>query len=217
SMETMRCDMGGAAAVLGTIQVIAALGLKVNVVGVIPSAENSIAANSYKPGDVYLSYAGKSVEIGNTDAEGRLILADAIAYTIKMYEPTQLIDIATLTGAIHIALGPESTGLFSNNDALAGALEKAGTDSFERVWRMPLIREYRDTLKSDIADIKNHGVRGGSAIIAALFIEEFVGKLPWAHLDIASTAFYDEGRRYHPKLGTGIGVRLLVSYLSAMA
>ncbi len=216
SMETMRCDMGGAAAVLGTLQAIAALGIRVNVTGVIPSTENAIGSNSFKPGDVYTSYSGKSVEIGNTDAEGRLILADAISFTIKNYAPTQLIDIATLTGAINVALGPEATGLFSNDDALADALYQAGLDTFERVWRMPLIREYRDALKSDVADIKNIGGRGGGAIIASLFIEEFVGKLPWAHLDIASTAYLDQNLRYHPKLGTGVGVRLLVSYLSSL-
>lgn len=213
SMETMRCDMGGAAAVLGAMQAVAALGLKMNVVGVIPSTENSISSNSFKPGDVYLSHAGKSVEITNTDAEGRLILADAISYAIKHFSPTKLIDLATLTGAIGIALGPEATGLMSNDGALTEAFVQAGEDTFERVWQLPLLREYRDALKSDVADIKNWGGRYAGAIVAAIFIQEFVGKLPWVHLDIASTAYYDEPRRYHPKLGTGIGVRLLVSYL----
>lgn len=213
SMETMKCDMGGAACVLGVIDTAAKLGLKVNLVGVIPSTENSLSATSYKPGDVYKGYSGKTVEIGNTDAEGRLILADALAYAVEHFQPTRIIDFATLTSAIDIALGAETSGLMSNNDALADAIFRAGNATYERVWRMPVHEEYRDQLKSDIADIKNVGGRSAGAITAAIFLQEFIGKTPWAHLDIASTAYLNDARRYHPKNATGIGVRLMIDFL----
>lgn len=214
SMETMKCDMGGAAAVLGTLYAAMKLKLPVNIIGVIPTTENSISGHSFKPGDVYTSHSGKTVEIGNTDAEGRLILADAITYTLKHYKPTRLIDIATLTGAIEVALGSEASGLFCNNEKLAKQLYEAGEFTYERLWRMPLYEEYRDHLKSDLADIKNIGGRAGGSCTAAKFLEEFVGKeTPWAHLDIASTAFFSEAKRYQPKYGSGIGVRLLIEFL----
>lgn len=213
SMETMKCDMGGAATALGTILAAAKLKLKTNISVVIPSTENSISAESYKPGDVYTSYSGKTVEIGNTDAEGRLILADALSYAVKNLMPTRLVDFATLTGAIEIALGNETSGLMSNNDALADSLIRAGSTSFERVWRLPLYEEYREQLKSDIADIKNIGGRPAGSITAAVFLQEFVENTPWAHFDIAGTAYLNEGRRYHPKHGTGIGVRLMIDFL----
>lgn len=217
SMETMKCDMGGAAVALGVIQVAAALGLKQNITVVIPSVENSISATSYKPGDVYKSYSGKTVEIGNTDAEGRLILADALSYAVKHLHPKEIIDIATLTGAIEVALGSECAGLFCNNDALADALLRAGSVTYERIWRMPLFEEYRDLLKSEIADIRNHGGRSGGAISAALFLKEFiVPMVPWAHLDIAGTAYFNEKKRYHPKSATGIGVRLLIEAIETL-
>lgn len=212
SMETMRCDMGGAATVLGTLKSIADLGLKINVVGVIPSTENAIGPSSFKPGDVYTAFSGKTVEIGNTDAEGRLILADAIAYTCKHFNPARIIDFATLTGAMEIALGNETTGVMSNRDDLANALIEAGNETFERVWRLPLFEEYKEQLKSEIADIKNIGGRPAGSITAALFLQEFVGDTPWAHCDIAGTAYLSEARRYHPKFGTGIGVRLMVEF-----
>lgn len=213
SMEQMKCDMGGAATALATLHTIAALELKVNLTIIIPSTDNSIGPSSYKPGDTYTSYLGKTVEIGNTDAEGRLILADALAYADKNLKPTRIIDFATLTGAIDIALGSEASGLMSNNDALADLLIQAGSSTFERVWRLPLYEEYRDTLKSDIADIRNIGGRSAGSICAALFLQEFVGKTPWAHFDIASTAYLSENRRYHPKYGTGVGVRLMIDFL----
>lgn len=211
-MESMKCDMAGAALVLGVMRAVATLGLPINLSVVIPSTENAIGSQSFKPGDVYISHNGKSVEIGNTDAEGRLILADALSYTVKNLNPTRIIDFATLTGAIDIALGPEATGLFSNNELLADQLYEAGEETFERLWQLPLYAEYRDNLKSDIADIKNIGGRSGGSIIAAIFLKEFVGNLPWAHLDIASSAFLSESRRYQPKLATGIGVRLMVQF-----
>lgn len=213
SMETMKCDMGGAAAAIGTIVAASTIGLKVNVTAVVPSTENSIGSRSYKPGDVYTAYSGKTVEISNTDAEGRLILADALSYVSAKMKPNRIIDFATLTGAIDIALGAEASGLMSNNDALADLLIRAGSDTFERVWRLPLYEEYKEQLKSDIADIKNSGGRSGGAITAAMFLKDFVGTVDWAHLDIASTAYLSEGRRYHPKHATGVGVRLMIDFL----
>ena len=212
-METMKCDMAGAATALGTFQAVASLGLKVNLTVVIPSTENAISSKSYKPGDVYTSHSGKTIEIGNTDAEGRLILADALSYAIKKLKPACIIDFATLTGAIDIALGPEASGLFCNENALAEELYKAGEVTFERVWRMPLYSEYREQLKSDIADLKNIGGRSAGSIKAAIFLKEFVGDTPWAHLDIASTAYLSENKRYQPKHATGVGVRLMVEFL----
>jgi len=212
-IETMKSDMSGAAVVLGTMAVISALQLPLHVSCVIPLCENSIGPKSYKPGDVYRAHSGKSVEIANTDAEGRLILADALSWACKKFHPTAVIDVATLTGAIVIALGEEIAGLFSNDDALARELGEAGNRTFERVWRLPLCKEYKEQLKSSIADLKSCGGREGGSITAALFLQEFVEKIPWAHLDIAGVAFYDKERRYHPKGGTGVGVRLLVDFL----
>lgn len=213
-METMRCDMGGAATVFGALQAVAALGLKVNVTAVVPSTENCIDALSYKPGDVYTGYAGKSVEIGNTDAEGRLILADALAYSAAKLKPTRIIDFATLTGAMIVALGNWTTGMMSNNDRLADELLRAGNDTYERLWRLPLFEEYRKDLNSDVADLRNVSSGGAKSIVAALFLQEFVGNVPWAHLDIAGTAFLNKSTYYHPKNGTGIGVRLMVEFFS---
>lgn len=212
-MESMKCDMGGAGVALGVLFAASKIKLKRNITIIIPATENAIGPASYKPGDVYTSYSGKTIEIGNTDAEGRLILADALSYAVKHLKPNRIIDVATLTGAIEIALGNELTGLLSNNDALSDSLVRAGSVTFERVWRMPLFDEYRDQLRSEIADIRNHGGRPGGAITAALFLKEFVQNTPWAHLDIAGTAYLNEARRYHPKFGTGIGVRLLIEFL----
>jgi leucyl aminopeptidase len=217
SMETMKCDMGGAAVCFGTICSLLALKLKVNVTVVIPTTENSIGSRSYKPGDVYPSYLGKTVEISNTDAEGRLILADALAYAVAKLKPTRIIDFATLTGSVEIALGAEATGMFSNDEGLAEKFTAAGLDTYERVWRLPIYDEYRDQLKSEIADLKNSAGRAGGAITAAKFLQEFVGETPWVHFDIAATAYLNEARRYHPKFGTGIGVRLMISYLETLS
>ncbi len=212
-METMKCDMAGAATALGIIRVASELKLKVNLVSVLALAENALGPTSYKPGDVYRSRSGKTVEISNTDAEGRLVLADAISYTEEKYAPTQLIDFATLTGGVVVALGEEATGLFSNNDALAKALEKSGEETHERIWRMPLYPEYKEYLKSPIADIKNSGPRKASAGSGATFIQYFVKSVPWAHLDIAGTAYLSELKPYHPTAATGVGIRLLVDFL----
>lgn len=215
SMETMKDDMSGAAAVLGTIKAAAILGLKVNILGAVVSTENAIGPHSYKPGDVYKSHAGKTVEIANTDAEGRLVLADALSYIQDHYKPSRIIDLATLTGSIVVALGEEATGMFSNNEPLAKELIEAGQKTSERVWRMPLFPEYKEALKSSIADIKNSGDRKGGACTAAIFLEQFIKKTPWAHLDIAATAFLTSPRHYHTTNATGVGVRLLIELFSS--
>jgi len=215
-METMRGDMAGAAVVLATIQLAAQLKLPIHLTAILAVAENCISARSYKPGDVYVGYSGKSVEITNTDAEGRLVLADALAYAVKKLKPNRMIDLATLTGGVDVALGSEATGFMSNNDALADLLIRAGSETFERLWRLPLHEEYKDLLKSDIADMKNSAGRSASPITGGMFLKAFVDEVPWAHLDIASTAFLNEAKRYHPKFGTGVGVRLLIEFLEQL-
>jgi leucyl aminopeptidase len=212
SMETMREDMGGAAVCMATLQAIASLGLNCNVSVVIAATENAIGSRAFKPGDVYKSYAGKTVEITNTDAEGRLILADAISYAVAHLNPTRIIDVATLTGAMDIAVGSEVIGYFSNSDSLAAELEQAGHRTYERIWRFPLYEEYREQLKSDVADIKNRSRRQGGAVLAAIFLKEFVKDIPWAHFDIAGNNFFKEPARYWQRNATGMGVRLLVDY-----
>jgi leucyl aminopeptidase len=218
SIETMRCDMAGAAVVLATIKALASLSAKINVVGVIPAVHNAVDGKSFFPGDTYTSYSGKTVEITSTDAEGRLILADAISYALKIYKPTKIIDLATLTGAILIALGESIAGLFSNDDTLAHNLFAAGEKTGERLWRLPLYEEHGDAIKGEIADLRNTSkLKKGHAgsIMGAAFIKEFVGDVPWAHLDIAGTAFNEgDARGEVPKLGTGFGVRLLLEYLT---
>ncbi len=213
SMETMKCDMSGAAAVLGTVHAAAKIGLKANIIGVIPSTENAIGPNSYKPGDVFKSYEGTTVEITNTDAEGRLVLADALSYIQKNYSPKRMIDLATLTGAIVVALGEEITGLFSNDDKLAKELVKAGEATGERVWPMPLLQDYKEKLKSPIADMQNAPGRAAGSITAALFLEHFIKDVAWAHLDIAGTAYTSDAKHYNPSKATGVGVRLLLELL----
>lgn len=216
SIETMRSDMAGAATILGTMKALTALKPPVNVIGVVSAAHNAIDGTSFIPGDIYTSYSGKKVEVLNTDAEGRLILADAISYCVKQYRPTEIVDMATLTGAMVVALGETISGVFSNNDALAAQLVQSGEKTGERLWRMPLFDEHRESLKSDLADIRNISKwkRSGSSITAAAFIESFAENTPWAHIDIAGTAFNEgENRGEIPKFGTGFGVRLLVDYL----
>jgi leucyl aminopeptidase len=219
SIETMRLDMAGAAAVLGTMRVLAALKPRINVVGCIAAAHNAVDAKAYFPGDIYPSFVGKTVEINSTDAEGRLVLADAIACCIRTYQPVRIVDLATLTGSVIMALGDIAAGLYANDDALAGALFAAGERTGERVWRFPLYQEYRDSLKSDLADLRNlskfkKGYAG--SITGAAFIQEFVGETPWAHIDIAGTAWNEGGARGEvPQYGTGFGVRLLVDFLTA--
>ncbi len=214
NMNYMKSDMGGAAAVAGTLEMAAKLKLKVNLVGAIPITENCIDSYAIKPGDVIGSYSGKTIEVINTDAEGRLILADALSYITDRYSTDVLIDLATLTGNAIMCLGYKAAALISPNDDLASALFSSGIRTGEKVWRLPHWDDYKDALKSDIADLKNlAGAPMGGAINAAKFLEEFTRKHPaWAHLDIAGTAFGDTGFG-SMKSATGYGVRLLVDYL----
>jgi len=211
-METMKGDMAGGAAVLGAMRTVAALDLPLHVVGLVPATENLPSGKAYKPGDVVRAMNGKTIEVISTDAEGRMILADALAYAAR-YQPKAVVDMATLTGAIVVALGHHATGLFSNDDDLATRLEAAGRTSFERMWRLPLFKEYDEQLKSHVADVKHTGGRPAGSITAAIFLSKFVGDFPWAHLDIAGKAWTDEDKPYTPKWATGTGVRLLTQFL----
>lgn len=216
AMFRMHCDMAGAAAVLGAIECIAKQKLPINVVGVMPLTENLMDANSYKVGDVIQTMEGKTVEILNTDAEGRLILADALTYIRQYKKIDYLIDIATLTGAIILALGHFCSGAMTNDENLLGIVKKAGETSGERIWQLPLFDEYKTQIKSDVADLENIGGRPAGSITAGIFLKEFVGDVPWVHLDIAGTATMDESIMAYakdpflPKEGaTGVGTRLL--------
>ncbi|MDO5577590.1 MAG: M17 family metallopeptidase, partial [Fibrobacter sp.] len=216
-IETMRSDMAGASIVLGVINALVELKAPVNVTGVIAAAHNAIGANAFFPGDIYKSYSGKTIEICSTDAEGRLVLADAISYCINNFKPDKIIDFATLTGAVVTALGEIVAGLFSNNDTLAAKLFDAGEICGERLWRLPMYKMYCDSIKSDIADLRNLSKfkKGtASSITAAAFLKEFVGDIPWAHIDIAGTAF-NEGAACGeiPQFATGFGVRLFLEYV----
>ncbi len=212
SMETMKSDMSGAAAVLGALRAIAELELSVRVVGLIPAVENMPSGGALRPGDVIGSRSRKTIEVINTDAEGRLILADALSYAAR-YEPEAMIDIATLTGACVVALGHQASGVLGNDEALIEEIRQVGERSGERVWPLPLWIEYRDLLKSEIADIKNSGGRAAGTISAAMFLREFVGPVPWAHLDIAGTAWADTAGPYQPVGSTGVGVRLITEWV----
>ncbi|EMR13478.1 cytosol aminopeptidase [Methylophaga lonarensis MPL] len=207
-MDEMKYDMCGAASVLGTIQAVAELQLPINVVGVIPSSENLPDGDANKPGDIVTSMAGKTIEILNTDAEGRLLLCDALTYS-ERFNPDTVIDIATLTGAIIVALGNNATGLMSNNEALATDLLKAGNDSFDRAWQLPLWDDYQKQLDSNFADIANVGGKEAGSVTAACFLSRFTEKFKWAHLDIAGTA-WNSGKE---KGATGRPVPLLMQYL----
>ena len=213
-MQGMKYDMCGGAATLGIMRAVAELKLPIRLVGVVPATENMPSGSATKIGDIVKSYSGVTVEILNTDAEGRLILADGLGYVSKNYKPKSIIDLATLTGACVVALGNVVSGLFTKDDTLAEKLTKAGYDSWDRVWRLPLWPEYYELLKSDFADVKNIGGRYAGAITAAAFLSKFiVGEIPWAHLDIAGTAFVDRAKAYTPKGATGAGVRVVVQYL----
>ncbi|MDO8451522.1 MAG: leucyl aminopeptidase [bacterium] len=214
-METMKLDMAGAAAVFGVFHALTMLTPKVNVVGLVAATENMPSGRAIKPGDIVRAMNGKTIEILNTDAEGRVILADALSYAVEKVKPDVIIDLATLTGACMVALGEEVTGLFSNNPELSSALKQSGEGTGERVWELPLVKEYQDSLKSTVADLKNiTGGKYGGAITAALFLREFVpDSVPWAHLDIAGPAFAEKDTPLTPKGGTGFGVRMLLEYL----
>ena len=214
SLEDMKMDMSGAAAVAATMITIAKLKLKVKVVGVIPVVENMPSGRAARPGDIVKSYSGTTVEIGNTDAEGRLILIDAISYSIEKYKPQTIIDIATLTGACVVALGEQIAGVFASNDDLAEKILQSGRDTNERCWRLPLPDDYQKLLKSDFADLQNiSSSRWGGAITAAMFIKEFTEKVEWAHIDIAGPAYIKKATEYCGPGGTGFGVRLFCTLL----
>jgi leucyl aminopeptidase len=209
SMEDMKGDMGGAACVVGLMHALAARKAKVNVVGAIGVVENMPDGNAQRPGDIVTSMSGQTIEIINTDAEGRLVLADVLWYVAKKFKPKFMVDLATLTGAIMVALGTEYAGLFSNNDELAERLTKVGLETGERVWRMPLGPEYDKQIDSQFADMKNAGARNGGSITAAQFLQRFVDDTPWAHLDIAGTAMGAPKSEINHSWGSGFGVRLL--------
>jgi leucyl aminopeptidase len=208
-MEDMKGDMGGAACVVGLMHALAARKARVNAVGAIGLVENMPDGNAQRPGDIVTSMSGQTIEIINTDAEGRLVLADVLWYVAKKFKPKFMVDLATLTGAIMVALGTEYAGLFSNNDELAERLTKVGLETGERVWRMPLGPEYDKQIDSQFADMKNTGARHGGSITAAQFLQRFVDDRPWAHLDIAGTAMGAPKSEINQSWGSGYGVRLL--------
>lgn len=209
-MEEMKYDMCGGAAVLSVMQVIGEEKPNVRVIAIVPATDNMVSGSALKPGDIIHHFNGISSEVINTDAEGRLILADALAYGVKKYKPDCVIDLATLTGAVIIGLGHHHTGLLSNNDKLVKRLVTAGEESGEPLWQLPLTEEYKKQLKSDVADVKNVGGRPGGTITAAAYLEKFVDKTPWAHLDIAGTAWNFTKKSYIPKGPSGTGVRTLL-------
>jgi leucyl aminopeptidase len=208
-MEDMKWDMGGSGTVVGLMHALAGRNAKVNVIGIIGLVENMPDGNAQRPGDVVTSMSGQTIEVINTDAEGRLVLADVLHYTATKYKPAFMIDLATLTGAMMVSLGQVNCGYFANDDALSDKIAAAGKATGEGVWRMPLGAEYNKQLDSDIADMKNVGPRWGGAITAACFLERFVGETPWAHMDIAGMAWASKDSPTVPKGGTGWGVRLL--------
>ncbi|MBI5196985.1 MAG: leucyl aminopeptidase [Nitrospirae bacterium] len=211
-MEKMKYDMSGGAATLGLLQAAAQLRLPVNLVGLLPATENLPSGTATKPGDVLKSMGGWTIEVVNTDAEGRLVLADALSYALR-YKPAAIIDIATLTGACVVALGSQAIGMIGNNEELKKSIRQAGEETRERVWEMPLWDEYHEQIRSPIADIKNTGGREGGMITAAAFLSKFVEEYPWVHLDIAGVAWKEKDSPYIPKGGVGVGVRLLVQFL----
>jgi leucyl aminopeptidase len=209
NMEDMKGDMGGAACVVGLMHALAARKAKVNAVGAIGLVENMPDGNAQRPGDIVTSMSGQTIEIINTDAEGRLVLADVLWYVAKKFKPKFMVDLATLTGAIMVALGTEYAGLFSNSDELAERLTKVGLATGERLWRMPLGPEYDKQIDSQFADVKNTGGRNGGSITAAQFLQRFVDDTPWAHLDVAGTAMGAPKTEINQSWGSGFGVRLL--------
>ncbi len=219
SMSTMQSDMAGAAAVIGAMKIIASMKLEVNIVAVVAACENRISHEAYLPGDILESMSGKFIEVNNTDAEGRLTLADAVTYIKDKHKVESIIDLATLTGAIITALGSRRAGTFSNNDELHEKIEKASHISGEKIWRLPCDEELKESIKSNVADIRNStqgSTIGGGSITAALFIEEFVEQTPWVHIDIAGTSWTDKALPYSEKGGVGYGARLLYNYAKLM-
>jgi leucyl aminopeptidase len=217
-MLRMKDDMSGAAAVLGIFQALPRLKLPIEVHGLIAATENMPSGTAQRPGDIVRAMNGLTIEIGNTDAEGRLTLADALSYAVKETKPDEMIDLATLTGAVVIALGQGITGLFASHDGLGRRLLADAEAAGERTWRLPLFDEYKEGLKSDVADLNNiSSQRGAGAIVAGLFMRDFTAKVPWAHLDIAGTAFSEREHPLGPKGATGVGVRTMLNHLLALA
>lgn len=215
-MEDMKYDMCGGAAVMAAMHGVAMeQPAHVNVIGIVPATDNMPSGSAVKPGDVITCYNGKTVEVINTDAEGRLILADALAYGVDKYKPDAVIDLATLTGAVIVGLGHHNTGLLANDDALAKRVTEAGAKCGEPAWRLPLGKEYTKQLKSKVADLRNIGGKGGGTITAAAFLEEFVAETPWVHLDIAGTAWNFTEKSYIPKGPSGTGARTLLELIRA--
>ena len=214
SMETMKLDMAGAAAIIGAMSRLPELRPTLEVTGYIPTTDNLPSGSAQKPGDVIRYLNGKTIEVLNTDAEGRLILADGLALAAKE-KPDCIIDLATLTGACMVALGNEVAGVFGNHQPLVDRLIRCGREAGEKLWQLPLVKEYREELKSSVADMKNIGGSYGGAITAALILQEFVGDRSWAHLDIAGPAFAEKEMATCPKGGTGFGVRTLLRFLSS--
>jgi len=215
-MEEMKFDMCGGAAVLGAMHAIGELGVRANVVGIVPSSENLLGGSAMKPGDIFRAASGKTIEVVNTDAEGRMILADALHYA-KRFDPVAMIDAATLTGACVIALGHQASAAMGNDEALVEEVRAAGERSGERCWPLPMYDEYRDQIKSDYADLKNSGGRPAGALTAGWFLREFVGDIPWVHLDVAGTAYGDGKLPYLSKGSTGAPTRLFVEWVLARA
>jgi len=214
-MLRMKNDMSGAAAVLAIMRALPALKPKIEVHGLIAATENMPSGTAFRPGDVLRAMNGTTIEIGNTDAEGRLTLADVMSYAVQTIKPDEMVDMATLTGACVVALGPLCSGLMANRQPLANRLLTAAEAAGERVWQLPLLDEYREHLKSDVADLNNVGPRGGGAITAGLFLKEFSAGVPWAHFDIAGPAFVEKDGPLTPKGATGVGVRTILTYLLA--
>ncbi|MGO1468835.1 MAG: leucyl aminopeptidase [Tissierella sp.] len=208
-MDTMYCDMGGAGTVIGAMKAIASNKLKKNVVGIVAACENLISGGAYKPGDIIGSMSGKTIEVLNTDAEGRITLADSLWYAATVAKADKIIDLATLTGACVVALGDVNTGAITNNKKLMAEVETASTIAGEPIWELPTNPEYEELLKSDFADIKNVAGRGAGTITAGLFLREFIDEKPWVHLDIAATAYLDKKMGYLPKGATGVHVKTL--------
>jgi len=214
SMLEMKADMAGGGAVIGIIKAAAMMKLPIEIIGVVPAVENMIGGSSFKPGDIVKSASGKTIEVKDTDAEGRIVLADALHYASQQ-KPDEIIDFATLTGAVVVALGEIAAGLFTNDDRLADELLQSGKTTYERLWRLPFWSDYNEMIKSEIADINNLGPRWGGAITAGKFLENFVDeKIPWAHIDLAGPAIKHKSNNYTEKFDTGFGVRLMIEYLS---
>jgi len=215
-MDEMKFDKSGGCTVLGIMKALGSLDLSINVVALIPAVENMPSGSSYRPGDIIRMYNGKTVEVLNTDAEGRLILADALAYGVAKYSPKYILDFATLTGACIIALGTNIAGIIGNDNKLINKLVSLSSNTGEKIWQLPLSEEFSDLIKSNVATIKNIGGRTGGTITAAAFLSHFVSDVPWAHFDIAGTAWTQDGtaeKSYNPKGSTGFGIRTIIKFL----